>query len=222
MPHKSIPQVTAPSRSLKLLLTAVAAAALSACSTVQLQPLEPKTLADTAKADATAIRKDVEPLPAALTLEEAMARALKYNLDRRARMMEEALALGQFDVSKYDMLPKLVANAGYSWRNNDKISLSRNSEDGTLSPSRFISTDRDHNLRGGTPAWRCIRCLCCGVTYQLPMLGMLIQGSAAGRGLPFCSNSMLIWSGLRTKAMRPSLGGRLISTPCACSRAQVS
>jgi len=151
--HKSTTQAAVPSRTLKLLLTAVAAAALSACSTVQLQPLEPKNLADTAKADATAIRKDVEPLPAALTLEEAMARALKYNLDRRAKMMEEALALGQFDVSKYDMLPKLVANAGYSWRNNDKISLSRNSEDGALSPSRFISTDRDHSLRGLDFTW---------------------------------------------------------------------
>ena len=76
MSSSSSSRAAAPSRSLKLLLTAVAAAALSACSTVELQPLEPKNLAETAKSDAAAIRKDVEPLPAALTLEEAMARAL--------------------------------------------------------------------------------------------------------------------------------------------------
>ena len=154
--HKG-PFVTQPTaasaRLLQRSLLATAVLALSACSTVQLQPLEPKNLAETARSDAAAIRKDVEPLPAALTLEEAMARALKYNLERRAKMMEEALALGQFDVSKYDMLPKLVASAGYSWRNNDKISLSRSAADGTLSPSQFISTDREHSMHGLEFTW---------------------------------------------------------------------
>lgn len=143
----------APGRLAQASLLLATVIALSACSTVQLQPLEPKGLAETARSDAAAIRKDVDPLPAALTLEEAMARALKYNLERRAKMMEEALALGQFDVSKYDMLPKLVASAGYSWRNNDKISLSRSAADGTLSPSQFISTDREHHLQGLEFTW---------------------------------------------------------------------
>jgi len=137
----------------RLTIAATAVAALSACSTVQVQPLEPKGLAEATKSDAAAIRKDVEPITGPLTLEEAMARALKYNLDRRAKMMEEALALRQFDVSKYDMLPKLVSSAGYTSRNNDKISLSRNSEDGTLSPSRFVSSDRNHSLGGLDFTW---------------------------------------------------------------------
>jgi outer membrane protein TolC len=126
---------------------------MSACSTVQLQPLEPSALAKAAQADTALIRKDVEPLSGPLSLEEAMARALKYNLERRAKMMEETLALGQFDVSKYDMLPRLLASAGYSWRDNDKISLSRSAADGTLSPSQFISTDREHLTRGLDFTW---------------------------------------------------------------------
>ena len=76
------------------------------------------------KQDAQAIRKDVAPITAPLTLDEALARALKYNLDRRARMMEEALAMGQLDVSKFDMLPKVMAQAGYSRRSEPRFTFS--------------------------------------------------------------------------------------------------
>lgn len=68
-------------------------------------------------------------------------------------MMEEALALNQFEVGKYDMLPKLVASAGYQTRNNDRISQSRSAADGSLSPSRFISQERSHELLGLDFSW---------------------------------------------------------------------
>ena len=98
----------------------------------------------TNQADRTAMRQDVEPLAGPLTLDEALARALKYNLDRRMRLMEEALALNQLDVSRFDMLPKLVAQAGYNTRSNDRISNSRDEVTGAPSTSRFISSDRNH------------------------------------------------------------------------------
>ena len=104
-------------------------------------------------ADRNEARRQSEPIQAPLTLEEAMARALKYNLDRRSKLMEEALALRQFDASQYDMLPRLLASAGYAWRDNDKISLSRNSENNQLSPSRFISQERDRSLTGLDFSW---------------------------------------------------------------------
>jgi len=119
---------------------------VGACSSIQPVPLAPPNLAIETKADAEDIRKDVEPIVGALSLDEAIARALKYNLERRTRMMEEALALNQLDVSKYDMLPKFMAQAGYAWRNNDRISLSRNSTNGDLSPSTFVSQDRTHMM----------------------------------------------------------------------------
>ncbi len=96
-------------------------AALTACSTIAPQPLSSADLAPVNIADKAKARAAVAPLTAPLTLEEAMARALKYNLDRRAKMMEEALALNQLDVTKYDMLPRLVAQAGYASRSNDRI-----------------------------------------------------------------------------------------------------
>ena len=70
------------------------------CANVQPVALTPQDSREQIQKDAQAVRKDVEPIQGPLTLDEAMARALKYNLDRRSKMMEEALAMGQLDVSK--------------------------------------------------------------------------------------------------------------------------
>ena len=42
-------------------------------------------------------------------------------------MMEEALAVGQLDLSRYDMLPRLTAAAGYDERDSDRITRSKDS-----------------------------------------------------------------------------------------------
>jgi len=137
----------------KTTLALVAALSLTACAQLEPRPLTEQTLIDQNRADQQSAQQDVEPIIGALTLDEAMARALKYNLDRRARLLEQALAFQQYDVSRYDMLPKLLAQAGYSSRDNDKISQSRNAEDGSLSQSRFISQDRDHTVSSLALSW---------------------------------------------------------------------
>ena len=58
--------------------------------------------------------------------------------------------------------------------------------------------------------------------YHEPVLGMLVQGSEGGSAPPACSSSMEMPSGVRTKAIRPSRGGRLIVTPWAMNALQVS
>ena len=131
----------------------LAVLALTGCSTLVPTPLTPQQLGPATQADRLATQQGVDPISGPLTLDEALARALKYNLDRRAKMMEEALAFNQLDVSKFDMLPKLMGQAGYSWRNNDRISQSRNADNGTLSTSNFISQDRSHNLGGLDMTW---------------------------------------------------------------------
>lgn len=104
--------------------------------------------------DRAAAQSDVEPVRNAITLEEAVARALKYNLDRRAKMMEEAVALRQYDVSKYDMLPKLLAQAGYSYRNKDLISRSTDSVTGAPSLANpSISSERERQTQDLGLAW---------------------------------------------------------------------
>lgn len=53
-----------------------------------------------------------------MDLYEAMARALKYNLEARVEWMHKMLAQTQLDLSHYAMLPRLAANAGFDGRSN--------------------------------------------------------------------------------------------------------
>ena len=151
-------------KSIALVLGALA---LGGCASFvpQSVALTAQDLATVNRADQAAMRANVEPIGATLTLDEAMARALKYNLERRAKMMEETLALNQLDVSRYDMLPKLLAQAGYLTRDKDRISESRNADNGQLSPSHFVSQDKTHNT------------LELGVTWNLLDLGLGYYGA---------------------------------------------
>lgn len=57
-----------------------------------------------------------EPVTGSIDLYEAMARALKYNLDTKVEIMEASLKLREADLVTYSALPKLVAGAGYAGR----------------------------------------------------------------------------------------------------------
>ena len=68
--------------------------------------------------DRAALTQDQEPVSGPIDLYEAMARALKYNLDARVELMRKMLAQTQLDLSHYAMLPRLAANAGFDGRSN--------------------------------------------------------------------------------------------------------
>jgi outer membrane protein TolC len=126
-------------------LCAIASALLlfGGCASVQTEPLTAAEITATSAADRQRSQQDVEPLQGPLTLEEAMARAIQYNLARRTRLMEEAVAQGQLDVSRHDMLPRLVASAGYRDRDKDLITRSTDSVTGAPSLANpFITSDR--------------------------------------------------------------------------------
>lgn len=132
--------------ALRNTLLAAAAISLTACSAIAPTPLETAEIEAINQADQQAMRKDVVPITGPLTLEEALARALKYNLDRRAKMMEEALALNQLDVTRYDMLPRLTGQMNWRSRSNDSTSRSLDPNTGEVSDQGFISKDRSHQL----------------------------------------------------------------------------
>ena len=130
------------------LSVAVAGCALS------LNPMPGNEQMDLLKNDSIQARANVEPLVGELTLEDAMARGIKYNLDHRVRMMEQAVAIGQYDISKYDMLPKLTASAGYNWRNNYLVTNAVNSVTGQPSLSDpYISSAKEFNSFGLALSW---------------------------------------------------------------------
>ena len=126
---------------------------LSGCSTLP-TPFSADEQKQIAASDRKAATADVEPLTGNLTLADAIARGIKYNLDHRTRMMEQALAVGQLDLGRYDMLPKLVASAGYSWRDKELITNSKDSVTGQPSLANpYISSDRSHTLTDLGLSW---------------------------------------------------------------------
>lgn len=130
----------------KLFTASLLALAISGCA-VTTQPIDRSESEARARADLSSMFKDQEPLSGPLTLNEAMARAIKYNLEARLKVMEHALAERQLDLATFDMLPRMALSAGYAGRNNVSASSSRSIETGSQSWNR-------PPLRTATVAWR--------------------------------------------------------------------
>lgn len=131
----------------------VSALLLSGCSTIKPEPLTQDEIGARVSADRAAMYRDQQPVSGPLTLSDAMARALKYNLDYRLKMMETALSRGILDISQQDMLPKLMTDAGYRWRDNDSGGTSVGIEDRVVSLRPSTSEEREHLLADATFSW---------------------------------------------------------------------
>ena len=143
MPHQRIRAARESSTSRWVLVPVVGATMLlGACASLKPEALTPAEIAQTVQADRAEARRDVEPLNGELSLEEAIARAIKYNADRRLRAMEEAVATGVLEVSNYDMLPQVVASAGYRQRDKNLLTLSQDLSTGETIGGQTISSSR--------------------------------------------------------------------------------
>jgi len=138
-------------RSFKLLATSAAVFVLAGCASLTPEVLSQQEIESQSRADLKKRMAEIAPISDAITIEEAIARALKYNLDHRAKSLEMALASGQLEAGKFDMMPRLLANAGYFSRDNDLV---RRSEDGrNIIDNRYISSERDRATQDLTLSW---------------------------------------------------------------------
>lgn len=128
------------------------AVALTGCA-VAPQPLSVAERRSILAADRQMMFGSQEPLTKPVTLQEAMARAMKYNLDYRVKLMEEALAQRQLDLSSLDMLPRLALAAGYTSRNKDNASSSQNVATGEQSLVPSISSERHDSTADLSLSW---------------------------------------------------------------------
>ena len=149
---------------LKPVTLAVTTLIVAGCSSLNPTPLQDKAVRDRASADRVKMFNQQEPITAPVTLEEAIARSLKYNLDLRLKKMEMAVNGQLHDVSKFDMLPNVVAGAGYLNRNNYAGGTSALFQNATTpgatpnsiqGPSGTYSTtaDMSHRLRSVEFSW---------------------------------------------------------------------
>lgn len=95
------------------------------------------------------------PMPSRpIDINDAMARALKYNLDRRVKLMEEALAFDQTQLDRFDLLPKAVSNAGFLARSDNGAASATDSVTGQPSLANpFYSQDRRRFVHDLSLSW---------------------------------------------------------------------
>ena len=143
--------------------------AVSVCALIILQgcsvapvPLKKEEVAGIARLDRGLIFDAQEEIEGELTLELAMAMGLKYNLENRVRLLEEAVANQQLSMTKTELLPSLAASAGYAERSN--VNASRSVSVSTGQESLEPSTSQDLT-RGNTNARFSWNLLDFGVSY---------------------------------------------------------
>lgn len=119
---------------------------LTACS-VKLQKFTPEENNARVQQDLDALFQHQEPINGPLNLNEAIARALKYNLDHRLKMREEAVVMGQLEVANMDLLPSVAARASAGVRNNADTTFNESKT------STSTSSDRDIRTADLTVSW---------------------------------------------------------------------
>ncbi len=105
-------------------------------------PLGENELNDAAWRNQQRVTADQEALGKSIDLYEAMARALKYNLDHRVEIAEQSVRRGELDLSHFSLLPNAVANSGYAVRDNFNASSSFNLTNNVQNFSESTSQER--------------------------------------------------------------------------------
>lgn len=128
-------------------LSVITSVLITGCA-VSPEPISPKDLKESVNKDLKLLNKVSLPITKAISLDEAIQRAVKNNIRNRVQMMESALSHQQIDLVYYDMLPSLTTNAGYSIRDNYAASASTTFENGkpapiTGTPTYSVSQDKE-------------------------------------------------------------------------------
>lgn len=117
-------------------------------------------VSETAESNFSRVTLGQEAVQGAISLNEAVARALKYNLDHRVEMMNVSLRSAETSLASLDMLPKLVADAGYVARDSEytarSLDIPLGVETDTFAPpprANSISSERDYNENDVTFSW---------------------------------------------------------------------
>lgn len=133
--------------SSRMVRQALAMGVAAACLSLGGCAVLPVPLSDAARlgrlqGDAHLMFAAQEPLSGPVDLYEAIARGLKYNLDKRLKLMEIGFADARLQQDATGMLPKIVASAGYNARDSYAGSSSRSLLTGAQSLEVSTSEDK--------------------------------------------------------------------------------
>ena len=99
----------------RILISSILALSVSACA-IQPKPLTTGAVSSFATDKLSRVTSNQEPVNSGITLHQAMARALKYNLDFHVELFNEALASKKLESARLDQLPSLIGSAAYTGR----------------------------------------------------------------------------------------------------------
>lgn len=138
-------------RALRAAVT-LSALVLSGCA-ITPERIEREELQRLLEQDQAVIDRIQVPVAGPLTLSDIMARAVLTNLDQRVSNLQEALALGAFELARYDMLPSAALASTYYDRNNENAarSISVLTRQESLEPS--TSQEPQHNVADMRLSW---------------------------------------------------------------------
>ncbi len=125
---------------------------LSGCAVIPV-PLSPEDLEKRVDHDLSQLTQYQEPVTRPITLYEAMARAVRFNLEARVQGLKEMVAHRQLDLAHYDLLPQVVADAGYAGRNNFSGASSRSLTTGRESLEASTSAEKNIFNANLTLSW---------------------------------------------------------------------
>ena len=133
-------------------LALLASVLLSGCA-ISPSALTSEDLAISTHTKLARVTRDQEPITGAISLYEAMARALKYNLDQKVEVYETSLRTAELDLAHWNMLPNAVASSGFSSRNNTSASSSYNLQSNTQNFGYSTSQDIRDRTSDLTFSW---------------------------------------------------------------------
>lgn len=117
------------------------------------QAIDPEEILELLVEDEQFLEESRIPVDGPMTLGEVMARAVLTNLDQKVSDLEEALAFGTFELSRFDMLPSAVASRSYYDRSNDSASRSISIRTGQESLEPSTSQERQHIVDEFRVSW---------------------------------------------------------------------
>ncbi len=138
---------------MKNIISSIMCALLLSACILRPTPITEKEMRLRLTNDLQNMYKDQEELKGPVTLYEAIARTLRYNLDYRTSLMEEAVEKGSLNITRLDLLPTLTANAGYHSRSEFTGATSTSLLDGSQSLEASTSQERKYDDRSIVFSW---------------------------------------------------------------------
>lgn len=91
-----------------------------------------------------------------LSVDDAVALAVRYNLDARVKLLEQGVAAGRANLTLFALLPQLTAQGGISHRNPPALFTSQDLVTGTISQNPSLSEDQFRRTGDLAASWNLV------------------------------------------------------------------